>query len=174
MKFQGLSLYTPPCFLRLLLQGPSTHSQGGLSDSITPLFSSLLLLALAKRKKKNHCEIPQTPLPYNSKDNLLLRGAGRQEGNPIQVKTETPSSPSLPQFSSVHFSSVTHSCLTLCDHMNCSTPDLLSINHSQSSLKLMSIESVMSSSHHILCRHLLLPLPSLPASESVPMSQIFT
>ena len=32
------------------------------------------------------------------------------------------------QFSSVHFSSVTQSCLTLCDPMNCSTPGL-SVHH---------------------------------------------
>ena len=45
--------------------------------------------------------------------------------------------------------------------MNCSTPGLLSIINSQSSLKLMSIESVMPSSHLILCRPLLL-LPPIP------------
>ena len=37
----------------------------------------------------------------------------------------------------------------------------------------MSIESVMPSSHLILCRPLLLCLQSLPASESFPMSQLF-
>ena len=31
---------------------------------------------------------------------------------------------SKPQFNSVQFSSVTQSCLTLCDHMDCSTPGL--------------------------------------------------
>ena len=50
----------------------------------------------------------------------------------------------------------------------------LSITNSQSLLKLMSIESVMSSNHLILCHPLLL-LPSIfPASESFPMSQFFT
>ena len=50
----------------------------------------------------------------------------------------------------------------------------LSITNSQSSLKLMSIESVMPSSHLILYRPLF-PLPSiLPASESFPMRQFFT
>ena len=55
----------------------------------------------------------------------------------------------------------------------------LSITNSRSSLKLMSIESVMPSSHLILCRPLLVlpsipPCPqSLPASESFPMSQLF-
>ena len=45
---------------------------------------------------------------------------------------------------------VAQSCLTLCDPMNCSTPGLLSITNSRSSLKLTSIESVMSSRHLIL------------------------
>ena len=48
----------------------------------------------------------------------------------------------------------------------------LSITISWSSLRLTSIESVMSSSHLILCHPLLLPPPSLPASESFPMSQL--
>ena len=58
------------------------------------------------------------------------------------------------------FSSVAQSCLTLCDHMDCSTPGSLSITNSQSLLKLMSIESVMPSNHLILCLPLLL-LPSI-------------
>ena len=49
----------------------------------------------------------------------------------------------------------------------------LSITNSWSSFKLMSIESVMPSSHLILC-HSLLPCPqSLSASGSFPMSQLF-
>ena len=55
------------------------------------------------------------------------------------------------------FSSVAQSCLTLCDHMDCSTPGSLSITNSQSLLKLMSIESMMLSNHLILCHPLLLP-----------------
>ena len=50
--------------------------------------------------------------------------------------------------------------------MNCSTPGLpvnLSITNSRSLLKLMSIESVMPSSHLILCCPLLL-LPPIPPS----------
>ena len=55
------------------------------------------------------------------------------------------------------------SCPTLCDPMNHSTPGLLSITNSWSSLKLMSIESVMPSSHCILCHSLLLLPPILPS-----------
>ena len=50
----------------------------------------------------------------------------------------------------------------------------LSITNSRSSLKLMSIKSVMPSSHLILCRPPLLLPPIPPASESFPMSQLFT
>ena len=50
----------------------------------------------------------------------------------------------------------------------------LSITNFQSSPKLMCIKSVMPSSHLILCRPFLLLPPSLPASESFPMSQLFT
>ena len=50
--------------------------------------------------------------------------------------------------------------------MNCSTPGLLSVTNSQSSLRLTSIESVMSSSHLILCCLLLL-LPPIPPSIKV-------
>ena len=65
---------------------------------------------------------------------------------------------------SVHFSSVSQSCPTLCDPMTHSTPGLLSITISRSSLRLMSVESVMPSRHLILCRPLLLLPPILPSS----------
>ena len=48
----------------------------------------------------------------------------------------------------------------------------LSITNSRSLPKLISIESVMPSNHLILCHPLLL-LPSIPASGSFPMSQLF-
>ena len=49
----------------------------------------------------------------------------------------------------------------------------LSITNSQNSLRLMSIESVMPSSHLILCCPFSSCPQSLPASESFPMSQLF-
>ena len=66
-------------------------------------------------------------------------------------------------YDSVQFSSVTQSCLTLCNPMNCSTPGLPVLTNSRSSLKLMSIELVMPSGHLILCRPLFL-LPPIPPS----------
>ena len=68
----------------------------------------------------------------------------------------------LPE-SSVQFSSVAQSCPTLCDFMNRSMPGLPVHHKLRSLLKLMPIESVMPSSHLILCRPLLV-LPPIPPS----------
>ena len=57
----------------------------------------------------------------------------------------------------IQFSSVTQSCPTLCDPMNQARQASLSITNYRSLPKLMSIESVMPSSHLILCHPLLLP-----------------
>ena len=63
-------------------------------------------------------------------------------------------------FSSVtSVSSVTQSCLTLCDLMDCSMPGF-PVLYSWSLLRLISITSVMQSSHLILCHPLFL-LPSI-------------
>ena len=67
---------------------------------------------------------------------------------------------SCPQFSSVH--SVAQLCLTLCNPMNRSTPGL-PVHHQLPEFKLTFIESVMPSSHLILCHPLLL-LPPIPPS----------
>ena len=61
------------------------------------------------------------------------------------------------------FSSVAQSCLTLCAPWIAAQQASLSITNSQSSLRLMSIKSVMPSSNLILCCHLLL-LPPIPPS----------
>ena len=64
------------------------------------------------------------------------------------------------QFSSVHFSLVTQSCLTLCNLMDCSMPGL-PVHHQL--LKLMSTESAMPYNHLILYRPLLLPPSIFPS-----------
>ena len=74
------------------------------------------------------------------------------------------------QFSSVQ--SLSHVWLFVAPWMAAHQASLSNTN-SRSSLKLMSIESVMPSSHLILCRPLLLLPQSLPASVSFPMSQLF-
>ena len=62
---------------------------------------------------------------------------------------------------SVQFSSVAQLCPTLHDPMN--RQDSLSITNSRSSLRLMSFESVMPSSHLILCHPLFLLPPIAPS-----------
>ena len=61
------------------------------------------------------------------------------------------------------FSSVAQSCPTLRPHESQHARPPYAITNSRSSLKLTSIESVMPSSHLILCRPLLL-LPLIPPS----------
>ena len=65
--------------------------------------------------------------------------------------------------SSVQFSSVAQPCPILCDSVNHSTPGLPVPHQLWSLLKLMSIKSVMPSSHLILCHPLLLRPPIPPS-----------
>ena len=65
--------------------------------------------------------------------------------------------------SPIQFSSVAQLCLTLCDLMIHSTSGPPNHHQTQSSLNLTSIESVMPSSHLILCHPLLLLLPIPPS-----------
>ena len=64
------------------------------------------------------------------------------------------------------FSSVAQPCPTLCDPMNCSTPGLPVHHQLLESTQTHVHESVMPSSHLILCRPLLL-LPPIPPSIKV-------
>ena len=65
--------------------------------------------------------------------------------------------------SSVQLSSVAQSCPTLCDPKNCSRPGLPDHRQLPKFIQTMSIESVIPSSHLILCHPLLL-LPPIPPS----------
>ena len=64
---------------------------------------------------------------------------------------------------SIHFSSVTQLCPTVCDPMNHSMPGLPVHHQLPKFTQTQSIKSVMPSSHLILCRPLLL-LPPIPPS----------
>ena len=77
-------------------------------------------------------------------------------------------------FQSICCCSVTQSCLTLCNPVDCSMPGLAVSHHlSWSLLRFMSIELVMLSNRLIFCSPFLL-LPSVfPASGSFPGSQFF-
>ena len=61
------------------------------------------------------------------------------------------------------FSSVAQSCPTLCNPMDCSTPSLPVYYQLPEFIQIMSIESVMSSNHLILCCPLLLPPSIFPS-----------
>ena len=65
--------------------------------------------------------------------------------------------------SSLRFSSVTQSCLTLCDPMNHSTPGFPVHHQLPEFIQTQCIKLVMPSSHLILCHPLLL-LPPIPPS----------
>ena len=73
----------------------------------------------------------------------------------------------------VQFSSVGQSCPTLCNPMNRSTPGLPVHHQLLEFTQTQSIESVMPSSHLILCRPLLLLPPIPPSIRVFPMSQLF-
>ena len=86
------------------------------------------------------------------------QGWGSLVGCHLWGCTESDTTEATQQQQQQQFSSVAQLCLTLCHPMNCSTPGLPVHPNSQNSLKLTSIESVMPSSHLILCSpHLLLP-----------------
>ena len=90
---------------------------------------------------------------------LLIKVKVKEESEKVGLKLKIQKKKIMASgfISSVQFSSVTQSCPTLCDPMNRSTPGLPVHHQLPSSLKLMSIESVLPSSHLILCRLLLLP-----------------
>ena len=75
--------------------------------------------------------------------------------------------------SAIKFSSVTQSCLTLCDPMYCSMPGLPVHVQIPELLKLMFVESVTSSNYLILWHPFFSHLQSFPASGSFQRSQFF-
>ena len=81
---------------------------------------------------------------------------------------------SVQLLSSVQFNSVSQSCSTLCNPVDCSRPGFLSITDSQSLLKLVSFKSVMTFNSLVLCYPLL--LLSSPSSLfcSPPLSMEFS
>ena len=74
----------------------------------------------------------------------------------------------------VQFSSVSQSCLTLCNPVDCSTPGLAVLHQILELGKLMSIELVIPSNHLMLCHPLSSCLQSCPVTGSFLMSQFFT
>ena len=95
-------------------------------------------------------------MPANFAKSAVLTGLEKVSFHSNPRKT-------MPSNVQIQLSSVTQSCLTLWDPMDCSTPGLLSITNSQSLLKLMSIELMIPSNHLILYDTLFL-LPSIFSS----------
>ena len=81
----------------------------------------------------------------------------------------------LPEISFLQFSSVTRSCLTLCDPRDCSTPGL-SVQHQLPELTQTHVHRVGDAiqSSHPLSSPFSSHLQSFPASGSFQMSQFFT
>ena len=68
---------------------------------------------------------------------------------------------------------VSKSCPTLCNSMDCGTPDFPDLHYLQSLLRFMSTKSVMLSNHLIICHPFSFCLQSFPASGSFPMNRPF-
>ena len=74
----------------------------------------------------------------------------------------------------VYLSSVAQTCLSLVTPWTAAHQASLSITNSQSLFKVMSIESLMSSSHLIFCHPLLLPPSVFPSIRMFSKHQFFT
>ena len=108
---------------------------------------------------------------------LLSMGFSRQEcwkGLPFPPPGDLPDPGIKPCVSSVQFSSVSQSCPTLCDPMNRNTPGL-PVHHQLPEFTQIHVHRVRDA---IQPSHPWSPFSScpqsLPASESFPMSQLFT
>ena len=81
---------------------------------------------------------------------------------PLQIALRAP----------VQFSSVTQSCLALCDPMDCSMPGF-PVHHQLLELAQTHVQRIGYQSNHLILCHPLLHIQSFPASRSFPMSQFF-
>ena len=119
-------------------------------------------IKIAGRNSNNLRYTDDTTLIAESEELKTLLMKVKEESGKVGLKFNIQKLRSWYLVPSVQFSSVAQSCPTLCNPMNHSTQASLSITRSQSSPKLMCIESVMPSSHLILGRPLLL-LPLNPS-----------
>ena len=119
---------------------------------------------IAKRNINNLRYADDTTLMAESEDelkSLLMKVKEESKNAGLKLNNQETKIMATGLISSVQFSSVTQSCLTLCypmDYTACQAS--LSITNSWNLLKLMSTESVMPSNHLILCCPILL-LPSV-------------
>ena len=123
-------------------------------DTCTPMFTAELS-TIAKTWKQPKCP---------SSDEWIKK-----------MRYITPRNITQP-FSSGQFSSVTQSCPTLCDPMNRSTPGL-PVHHKLPEFTQTHVHRVndaIQTSHPLSSPSPPAPSQSLPASESFPMSQLFS
>ena len=92
--------------------------------------------------------------------------------NAVLVSGIQHSDPVIYIYISVQF--ISHSCLTLCNPVDCSTQASLSFTKSQSLFNLIFIQAVIPSNHLILCRPLLLPPSILPSTRLFSNKSVFT
>ena len=95
------------------------------------------------------------PVYYNYWDHVLKPVLGKREATATRSLC-TKSSKIFQVIGFLKFSSVTQSCLTLCDPMDCSTPGLPVHHQLPEFTQTHVIESVMPSNHLIFCHPLLL------------------
>ena len=141
--------------------------------SCVQLFAALWTTARQGKKKKSS---PSGSSVHGILQTRILewvaipfsRGSSQPRNRTWDSCIQADSSPSEPpgkplSCAWIQFSSVAQSCLIFPTPWIAARQASLSITNSQSSLKLTSIQSVMPSSHLILCRPLLL-LPPIPPS----------
>ena len=126
----------------------------GLHSSFFEYSFLLTLSVLCPAKDKAWLELPG----YTLVEDAMVSVARRNTRNGFLKSVSW-----VLNFYSVQFSSVVQSCLSLCDPMSTAHQSSLCITNSWSPPKPMSMESVMPSSHLILCHPLLL-LPRIPPS----------
>ena len=150
------------------VQGPA-GVEGESKSIIAPHSACFSIPAPKPPKPFSHPLLPRPPHYSGPLNGALDLESSRPGSKSRSVSTRDMHSPVLNLLSGKHNArmssfvqiySVTQSCPTLCDPMDCSTPASLSIINSQSLPKLMSFELGMPSSHLILCHPLLL-LPSI-------------
>ena len=137
---------------------------------LVPLVKNSLAMLEMSRRMRAHLLLWKSQ-KYNSLLNNHWQenvGSHREKIPYAQGQRIRPSK--MVQFSSVH--SLSHAQLFATPWIT-ACQAYLSISNSQSLLKLMPIESVMPSSHLILCHPFSSCPQSLPASGFFPMSQLF-
>ena len=126
-----------------------------------------------EKEMSTHSSILAWEIPWTEEPDRLEFMRSQKVGLNWTMTTNLPSV----QFSSVQFISVAQSYPTLCDPMNCSMPGLPVHHHlpefTQTHVHRVR-DAIQPSSHLILSRPFSSCPQSLPASESFPMSQLFT